>query len=194
MFANPKIQWFSTWGTRTPRGTWVVCRGFATFRIIPSWSFIYTRLETNGGTGVRKVLQSCLGVTQKNNIMIWGYVSTKSLRTPGLDIPSEKQSADTVYSIVKCMGCGISTRICTNRYKTNLFDFFSERNPQTESLRIRLANPGLRACSAGFLRIRDLWSRYELYLFKSGFVILDSIRIHIFTNFLYDSRNLKMYM
>jgi hypothetical protein len=37
--------------------------------------------------------------------------------------------------------------------------------------------------------IRD--PRYELNLFKSGFVTYESIRIHVFTNLLYDSRILR---
>jgi hypothetical protein len=35
--------------------------------------------------GVRKVLESCLGGTKRSNIMIWGYASTKRLRTPVLE-------------------------------------------------------------------------------------------------------------
>jgi hypothetical protein len=50
----------------------------------PFRSFIWRKLYTNGGTGVRKVLQSCLGGTPRSNIMIWGYSSSKRLRTPAL--------------------------------------------------------------------------------------------------------------
>jgi hypothetical protein len=35
--------------------------------------------------GVRKVLESCLGCVQRSKIMIFGYTSTKRLRTPELD-------------------------------------------------------------------------------------------------------------
>ena len=40
------------------------------------------------------------------------------------------------------------------------------------------------------VRIRD--PRYESNLFKSRFVTYESIRIHVFTNLLYDSRILKI--
>ena len=41
--------------------------------------------------------------------------------------------------------------------------------------------------------IWKLWSRIETNLFKSGFVIHDTVRIHVFTNLLYESRNLTNY-
>jgi hypothetical protein len=50
-------------------------------KISPFQSFIYIRPDTNGGLGVRKVLQSCLGGTQRSKIKIWGYASNKRLRT-----------------------------------------------------------------------------------------------------------------
>ncbi len=70
-------QRFSTWGTRTPRGTWRlqgvreeptgVCKIQKTS---PKWSLFG--------------LNFLFGGTQRGTILIWGYASTKRLRTPGL--------------------------------------------------------------------------------------------------------------
>jgi hypothetical protein len=40
-------------------------------------------------------------------------------------------------------------------------------------------------------RIRIRQSRNETNLLKLGFVIHDTVRIHVFTNLLYESRNLS---
>jgi hypothetical protein len=53
-------------------------------KVSPFLSFLYTKPDTNGVMRVHVVLQSCSGSTIRSNIMIWGYASTKSLRTPGL--------------------------------------------------------------------------------------------------------------
>jgi hypothetical protein len=60
--------------------------------ISPFQFFICVRSDTFGGMGVCKVLKPCFGGTQRSKIMIWGYASTKMLRTPALDHGSLPQS------------------------------------------------------------------------------------------------------
>ncbi len=57
--------------------------------------------------GVRKMLQTCLGGSQRNNTMIWRYMSTKRLRAPGiveyrdfLDWLKVCQDQDFLYKII----------------------------------------------------------------------------------------------
>jgi hypothetical protein len=77
-------QRFSTWGTRTPRGTWGGYRGYANS---PQGYAKFKKPHPNEAYlgrifyfGVREGD----GGTQRGTILIWGYSSTKRLRTPGL--------------------------------------------------------------------------------------------------------------
>jgi hypothetical protein len=83
-------QRFSTWGTRTPRGTWGGYRGYAKS---PQGCAKFKKPHPNEAylgrifyLGVREGD----GGTQRGTILIWGYASTKRLRTPVLDHTNTK--------------------------------------------------------------------------------------------------------
>ncbi len=71
-------QRFSTWGTRTPRGTWGGYRGYAKS---PQGYAKFKKPHPNEAYLGRIFY---LGVREGDTILIWGYASTKRLRTPDL--------------------------------------------------------------------------------------------------------------
>ena len=81
------VQRFSTWGTRTPRGTWKDRRGYAKFqnqlKIRPfygHWGTILMKFKIWGYSfGTTFIKGYNFGKK-----LIWGYASTKRLRTPDL--------------------------------------------------------------------------------------------------------------
>ncbi len=82
-------QGFSTWGTCTPRGTSEGHKGYM------RRSQGYAKLKKNHSNeayfnrfyylGVATSIQILIGGTQTGTIFIWGYMSTKRLRTLGLE-------------------------------------------------------------------------------------------------------------
>ena len=78
-------QRFSTWGTRTPRGTWGGYRGYAKS---PQGYAKFKKphpIEAFLGRIFYLGVREGDGGTQRGTILIWGYASTKRLRTPALD-------------------------------------------------------------------------------------------------------------
>ncbi len=71
------VQQLSTWGTRTPRGTWEAHRGMQNFRNHSEEAHFGRIFDL----GVSKGEIIWFGCMQRGTILSWGYVSTKRLRT-----------------------------------------------------------------------------------------------------------------